>query len=279
MIEAAVLLGGHPDRPVRREGDAVVKTYHAADGGRIFAEHRMLWDSTLGPRRRPPGVPEPYSWDAQRRELSMEVVPGEPLGGRGDLGRSLARAREAATLLADLHGCGVRPARRRGASAVLRSLARKADDLGGGPASREFARAVARAARMADERDVAGAERLVPTHGDWSPRNVMAGPTGLRMIDFDRLQLAGAGRDLAYWGAWAWATLALRGDEPSWTPAESYEAAYLRARPGARAEVSTTLHFNRTAALLRIAHGWSALRGRPGLMRAVIAEASACAGG
>lgn len=269
-------LGGHADRPVRREGDVVVKTYHRADGALIHAEHRLLWDSPFGAARTPPGVPEPLSWDPVRRELRMEAVGGAALGARGDLGGAPARAAEAARLLAGLHDSGVRPGRRRGAAAVMRSLERKTAEMDG-PAAAAFAGAVALAARTAERRDVTRRERPVATHGDWSPRNVLTAPDGLRVIDLDRLQSAGAGRDLAYWGAWCWVTILLRGEEPTWDLAAAYEREYLRARPSAGAEIAATLPFHRAAALLRIAHGWSALRARPEVMRAVIAEAAACA--
>ena len=207
---------------------------------------------------------------------SRRLLPPAPAPVRATL--APARAAEAARLLADLHASGVRPARRRGAAGVLRSLERKAAEMDG-DAGAAFADAVARVGRLADRCAVAGAERPVATHGDWSPRNVLDAPGGLRVIDLDRLQHAGAGRDLAYWGAWAWVTLLLRGDPPSWSLAAEYEQAYLRARPSARAELAATLPFHRAAGLLRIAHGWSALRARPGVMRAVIAEAAACAAG
>ena len=83
----------------------------------------------------------------------------------------------------------------------------------------------------------------------------------------------GAARDVEYWGAWAWATLRLSGHPGSWQLAARYREAYLAHRPDARAELERTAPFHRTAALLRIAHGWSALRADPDTMASVIAVA------
>jgi Ser/Thr protein kinase RdoA (MazF antagonist) len=278
------LLGGHVDRPVvrrRRSGRLVaVKCYRQADGAQVHAEHQLLWASPLGEDRDPPGVPEPLGWNPIRRELSMEYVPGPALGARGDLGTSALHLDQTARLLADLHACGVKPRRRRTAERVLRSLRRKADDLDGGPAERAaYLGVVDLLGALAQRRRLSAVEREVASHGDFSPRNVLVSPDGVRMIDFDRLQLAGAGRDVAYWGAWAWATPLLGGGSGDWTVGNDFTAAYLVHRPVAADELAHSGAFHRAAALLRIAHGWSALARRPGVRAAVVAEAARLASG
>ena len=268
-------LGGHADRPVHRsrvDGSSVaVKRYVSADGAALFEEQRRLWASPFGGRRTPPGLARPVAWRSKSRELVAEWIPGGALGSRGDLGLTEHRVEESAHLLADLHRSGVEPRRRRDAVRVARSLRRKADDLRDVPGSAGFDVIVARLEAVAAA--TARHERPVATHGDWSPRNVLVSPDGLRLIDLDRLQHAGAARDVEYWGAWAWATLRLSGHPGSWQLAARYREAYLAHRPDARAELERTAPFHRTAALLRIAHGWSALRADPDTMASVIAVA------
>lgn len=272
-------LGRHHDRPVRRDrlgGQPVaVKRYLAADGARIFAEHAALWRSPLGAVRTPPGLARPLEWRPGPRELVSEWVDGAALGQRGDLGRTEQCVDESARLLADLHASGVVPRRRRGAVRLARSLKRKHAELARAPVGAPFGEVVALLEAAAP--DVAIRESSVVTHGDWSPRNVLVSPTGLRMIDFDRLQLAGVARDVEYWGAWGWATLLLAGYAPRWDLAERYRAAYLEYRPHVGAELAATGSFHRAAALLRIAHGWSALRGAPDVQARVVAAARAAA--
>lgn len=269
--------GGHADRPVARETrdgvPVIVKAYLQADGARVFDEHRRLWASPLGARRRTPGVPEPLGFDPHTRRLTMELINGVALGTRGGLGDAPMQVVATARLLADLHSCAVALRRRRPASRIVSSLGRKADDLRDDPLATEFADVVAQLARRARADRLDEIEHLVPSHGDWSPRNVVLGATGVRMIDLDRLQAAGAGRDVTYWGAWAWATLLLAGETPSWSLANDYEAAYLSMRPEARGELGASRGFHRAAGLLRIAHGWSALARRPDLRRLVVVEA------
>lgn len=273
---SATVTTGHADRPVevRTVGgrDIVVKRYLAADGARIHAEHRLLWDSPLGAGRTPPGLPEPLGWDEARQELLMERVAGVAVGARGELGRTIELTAPCARLLADLHGCGVRFARRRGARRLVSSLSRKRADLSGAHGEHALMRTTRVLAQAATW--TAAHERLVASHGDWSPRNVLVdADASVRLIDLDRLQMAGAGRDVAYWGAWVWTTLALAGDDPTWAVADAFEAAYTDRRPGAAEEMEATRAFHRSAGLARIAHGWSALADDPVLRSITLEEA------
>jgi len=197
----------------------------------------------------------------------MEWLVGPTLSTRGVLPPADQEA-GSAVLLADLHASGIEVGRRRSARGVVRSLRRKAADLAGDPLGPSYEAVADRAA----ERLPAHGE-LVPTHGDFSPRNLMVTATGLRLIDFDRFQMASPARDVAYWGAWHWSTALLRGTEPSWVAGDEFVATYVARRPGAARDVHDGLGFHRAAALLRIMHGWSALAARRDAAARILLEA------
>lgn len=155
--------------------------------------------------------------------------------------------------------------RRRSASRILRSLERKVPELHDSLRV-PFAQVVAGLGRR-----VPSGERLVISHGDFSPRNVLVTRSTLVLIDFDRLQMAGPARDVEYLGAWAWATTCLNGGQPDWELGDRFAAEYELVAGAASLEHRS---FHRAAALLRIAHGWSALRTRPDVAYAVVAEAA-----
>lgn len=259
----------HDDRIVSLEqldGEAVVvKRYASADPAPIFAAMRSLWCSPLGSGRQPPGLPRPIALDAQA--IVMEWVDGPVLGVRGSPGRTIDQLRPLAGLLADLHASGVEVSHRRNPSKLLKSLARKRDLLDG-PLAARFDRALA---VVADGAPVEAG--LVLSHGDFSPRNVLASPRGLVLIDFDRLQMAGRGRDPGYLGAWLWATEHLGGGEPSWQPADHFLHEYAAAAAISFSTLRETAAFYRAAGLLRIAQSWSSLAGQPEQAATIIAEA------
>ena len=103
---------------------------------------------------------------------------------------------------------------------------------------------------------------------------LLADTCHVRLIDFDRFQAAGAGRDVANWGAWIWATMLLQGREPSWEPANDFAASYLLHRPEAGSELGLTKRLHRAAALLRIAQGWSAWETNIDSKQRVVEEAN-----
>ena len=116
------------------------------------------------------------------------------------------------------------------------------------------------------------------THGDFSPRNVLNDGHRLVLIDFDRLQMASPARDLAYWGAWVWATQRLRGDQPSWDIGDELTERYVNQRDAevqsaAADEIWSGLNFHRASALARIVHGWSALQHQPDIADVLIGDA------
>lgn len=299
-----MLVGKHLDRPVRievRDGrEVVVKTYRLGGSRDVYDQMMALWRSPFGRGRRPPGLPEPLSVGLETGELVMALAPGRPLGERGDLGDSVRRLPEVAALLADLHSSGVTVSRVRSGDRVLASCRRKAADLSAAcSATREGSAAAgsavglgsarvgpwahpARAAVAAAAYDVVGLldrcrpqqEDLVPSHGDFSARNILGDDSGVVLVDLDRMQMADPAHDIAYWGAWIWATDAMSGHTPTWeVPADlvSHYTRHLGDRPCVSAG---NLAFHQAAGLLRIVHGWSALQEQPGVQRLLLDEAA-----
>jgi aminoglycoside phosphotransferase (APT) family kinase protein len=236
-----------------------------------------LWSSPFGADRRPPGLPRPIGVNADREEVEMQFLSGDPIGSRGDLGLSVQQLPEVARLLADLHGSGVTVDRRRGPAALLRSSRRKVGELApaGGSVSGDRLVVAELARRVIDHLAAAipPSTELVLSHGDFSPRNVLLTPEGLALIDFDRLQMATPERDISYWGAWTWVTMLSTGQQPSWRVADDLALAYNTFRPALPGARSTSWAFYRAVALLRIAHGWSALQAAPQTAALVLDEA------
>ncbi len=273
---------GHADRPVRieRHGSnaVVVKRFTNGNGNAVFAEMEELWASSFGSSRvahgpANPGMPQPLSFDAATGDLRMKLIAGPAMGRRGAIGVSIDRGAEAGELLAALHESGVRPTRLRGPSQICRSITRKAADLQGtkvGDRLRDVATRLPVQWLAAPHEE---AVDFVPTHGDFSPRNVLISRDGLRVIDFDRLQLAHPARDVAYWAAWLWATQLTIGEQPSWEAAQSFIDGYASVTGQGPREWGREYDFQRCAALARIAHGWSALRRDESSAVAILDEA------
>jgi aminoglycoside phosphotransferase (APT) family kinase protein len=248
------------DQPV------VVKRYQSADGATIFRSMLDLWHSPFGQPRNPPGVPEPISFD--HNELTMGLVVGNALGTRGDSGLTRFYLFEVAELIADLHGSGVEVPRLRTASKLLRSLHRKLQIVNPHLAE-EYLAAINAAARIAPVD-----EQLVVSHGDLSPRNVLVTDRGLVLIDFDRLQMADRGRDLAYTGAWVWVTELLAHGIASWEFADELAQQYYEYAALPTESWRNNSPFFRSAALLRIAQSWSTLTDQPLLSQQIVREAT-----
>jgi aminoglycoside phosphotransferase (APT) family kinase protein len=262
-------LGGHEDRPVFLTADGLVaKCYPTVEAAAsASATMAALWLSDFGAVRVPPGLPRPRPAEPGATTVHMELLDGQTLSDRR--GQAATRLPLVVDLLVDLHGCGLREGRPRSARGVVRSLQRKAADLRATVIGPAFLDVVRRAtARTPVD------EQLVATHGDFSPGNVMVTSRGLRLIDFDRFRLASPARDVAYWGAWHWATALLRTAEPSWRAGDELLRGYCDRRPAGAASLEAALGFHRAAALLRIAHGWSALQADPEAAARVVAEAA-----
>jgi hypothetical protein len=214
-----VTLGRHADRPVTRwsttRGDLVAKVYPSADtAARAYDITMALWHSSFGARRSPPGLAEPVLHLADCAAVVCRHVPGDPLPGN-----SAAALQpwlpSVGALLADLHNsrCGL--PRRRDARAMLRSMTRKAADLEATPLGPATLRVAALLHMVAIDRP-APERRLVPTHGDAAPHNLLAAG-GLRMLDWDRAAMADPARDLAHFVATLWAGDVVRGRPASWS--------------------------------------------------------------
>lgn len=277
-----MLFGSHQDRPVRlavRDGrEVVVKTYRRGGCRQVHDEMLALWRSPFGRERRPPGLPEPLDVNPATGEVVMARAPGRPLAARGDLGDSVLRLPEVAVLLADLHASGVTLTRVRSARRVLASSRRKATDLRAGSLGQAAGSAgvAAAAASVVEQLDRCCPlqEALVPSHGDFSPRNVLGDVAGVVLIDLDRLQMADPAHDLAYWGAWGWATEAMNDLTPTWQILGDLVSQYTGYLGDRSPAVRETLAFHQGAALVRIVHGWSALADRPGVQLVLLAEAA-----
>lgn len=279
-----MLSHSHLDRPVRlevRDGrEVVVKTYRRGGSQRVHDDMLALWLSPFGRERRPPGLPQPLSVDPSTGEVVMARAPGRPFGQRGDLADSVFTLPEVAALLADLHASGATVKHLRSADRVLASSRRKAADLSAaslGPRADTEAVAVAAAANkvVALMRVCCPPEEvLVPSHGDFSPRNLLGGVSGVVLVDLDRLQMADPAHDLAHWGAWTWATEAMKHRIPTWqvlADMVSHYVGYL----GHRCLVTEgNLAFHQAAALLRIVHGWSTLQDTRSVQRMLLEEAA-----
>jgi aminoglycoside phosphotransferase (APT) family kinase protein len=267
--------GGHADRPVAleydNEGRTVVVKQHPHDvAGGIFDGMCALWSSPFGRNRSVPGMPQPLSLRTAEGAIVMNFIEGPALGSRGDLGTTVDHLDAAARLLAGLHRSGVVVSRVRTGGALLRSITRKRDELAPSPLRDKFDFAIT----LASARPQVDAQQtLVVSHGDFSPRNIIVSTDGLRLIDFDRLQMAVPSRDVEYFGAWTWVTDLMAATGEGWAIADAFGAAYCRHAPGSAAQIATDRSFYRAMALLRIAHGWTALHGLPGTAGRVADEA------
>jgi aminoglycoside phosphotransferase (APT) family kinase protein len=275
-----VLDARHADRPVLRgtvDGRAaVVKLHHSAATAAAGHHAAMaIWAATATGGE-PGVVPEPMGWSPSAAAVIGEFVSGSALGARGSIGGAFERAHDVAQLLARLHATSdTGHVARRDVRGIARSTRRKAAELPAPDQGPALAVAAALdAAGRADDAD----DRLVMTHGDFTPRNLLVEPSGrLRLIDLDRVRLAPAGRDIGYWRAWCWATQLLAGDTARWSHTDPFLAARPAHADGPRGAdtIATSLPRHTAAGLIRIAHGWSILATMPELRAAIVDEAAA----
>ena len=199
---------GRPDRETfpmaAADGsDVVVKVYADGRGEATFRNMNILWRSSFGEGRRPPGLPRPIEYLRDRETdggaLVMERLAAPTLLELGTLRDE--HLEFAMQLAADLHRSGVAAPRTRSAKKIVRSVERKAERVMA--LAPHLGADLARVAAALEEHRGRDAE-LVPCHGDFSPRNVLVGATRNAVIDWDRLQLADPARDVAYFGTWCW---------------------------------------------------------------------------
>lgn len=249
---------------------AVAKVYPRGGGRKAWENLSAVWASSFGERRGSSGVPRPLAFHevneggsgGQSGEdgegggvLVMERLEGRPLA---ELRVSGACFEPAIRLLAELHASDAVVDDKRGSRAVVRSMERKVDRIAElAPEHAALARDVAAglAAGRVKERE------LVPSHGDFSPRNVLvcagadagadgSGGVGLAMdgaprlvlMDWDRLQRADPARDVAYFATYGWGEALRRGRMPGRDDVRRAVEIYEAARPGVRLGKSLRFH-------------------------------------
>ncbi|HEY7441620.1 MAG TPA: phosphotransferase [Vicinamibacterales bacterium] len=243
---------GRPDRvtfPLTTAAglSLVAKLYPAGVGDRVFANMVDVWQSSFGEQRRPPGLPRPVDYLAEPGILIMERVEGSPLVERKPLDQSALDG--AVHLLTSLHNSTATSRQIRSSRRIVRSIQRKAERAG--TVAQEFQGAFAAAAEALEAGRVEDVT-LVPSHGDFSPRNLVLGSSGLVLIDWDRFQAADPARDLAYLGTWCWAWNVRQRELPHWLVLDRAVALYDSLRP--QAAVRPRLPFHIAAGLIRIAY-------------------------
>ena len=235
---ATVLVGrGDSARAVARFGPPEVAR-------RTWENMTTLWNSPFGTTRATAGLPEPLELFAEDGAVLMECVAGRPLAEIGPGWEKYFD--DAIRLLARLHGCGVTTGVERGSRGIVRSAQRKstrAAELA--PQHAEALRALA----AAIEAHRVGDAELVPSHGDFSPRNVLAGGERMAIIDWDRFQMADPARDVAYFATWSWMEVLKRGRMPDNKLLKRAAHVYAEARPTAR--LKKRLPFHVAAGLMR----------------------------
>jgi aminoglycoside phosphotransferase (APT) family kinase protein len=225
---------------------AVAKLYPAGGGATAHANMLALWRSSFGERRDPPGLARPIEYIEDAQVLVMEHLGGRPLVELDYLADEALLG--SVELLAALHGSdAVLTSVPRKAARIVRSLRRKQARIA--ELAPEYAApydAAVDAVEAARPRDI----ELVPSHGDFSPRNVLAAPGRHALIDWDRLKTADPARDVAHYGAWCWLRALHHRGVRDWSALEQFVAAYSDLRPGAA--LWERLDFHLSAALLRM---------------------------
>jgi aminoglycoside phosphotransferase (APT) family kinase protein len=248
--EPTPFAGGRPDhasvRARTRHGTEVVAKLCPPHGEQAFRNMRALWTSSFGAQRKPPGLPEPLDYLPDPGILISEYVDGRPLAEAARI--SERDAHTTSELLVALHECNAQPQSRRSSRGIVRSARRKADRIAHlAPQYAEAAHSLAEAI----ETRRAGDTELVPSHGDFSPRNVLVASDRFVLIDWDRLQLADPARDLVYFGISTWLPRLRRGRLPNRDLLHEVISCYSALRPSAKLQAQ--LQFHIAAGLLRIA--------------------------
>lgn len=179
LVDTAVLQVRHTG------GDAVVK---ASPGGshhldREITAHEQMLAPLAG------SVPRLLYAARGQSVLATEFVPGTLVLGTAAEG-DLEVYRQAGALLARLHAQPARPDWGYQAAMDAKALAWLDGDSGIGVAETAALRRIVQAHRP-------DAVTLVPTHGDWQPRNWLVHEGHVRVIDFGRADWRPAESDLA----------------------------------------------------------------------------------
>ena len=240
---------GRPDHvtvPMVKDGARVVAKFSRERGARAFDNMRKLWASSFGERRGQPGLPRPLDYLPEPGVLICEAIDGRPLSESARI--SDTQVRGAMELLASLHSSDVQPHSRRTSRGIVRSAQRKAALVAElAPQYAETMRALANSIEVHRPKDT----ELVPSHGDFSPRNILVTSDRFVLVDWDRLQWADPARDVVYFGISDWLPRLRRGRTPDRKLLERAIEAYQKSRPGAALKKQLSFHI--AAGLLRIA--------------------------
>jgi thiamine kinase-like enzyme len=221
---------GRPDRvtlPATTDaGAAIVAKKLPADRAELlFRNMNAVWRSSFGERREPPGLPRPLDYIAELNVVIMERLTGRPLAECGDPQRHFDNA---IRLIAELHSSDAQATQRRSARSVVRSARRKTDAI-----IARFAEHAALAGQVIERLEAVRPKdaELVPSHGDYSPRNVIFADR-LALIDWERFQMADPARDVAYFATWDWPEQLKRGRSVSNKLLKRATDLYEQHRPG-----------------------------------------------
>ena len=250
-IDGVACRTGRPDRSafpvVSATGcRAIAKLYPKNNGQAAFENMQRLWCSDFGAQRKPPRMPKPIEYMPEASILITQRVDGQPLVEFPAIGTDVLRGSIA--LLVDLHRSDVQPMTHRTAKKLVRSVQRKAARIA--EVAPRYTPAISEVLQ-ALERTKVGDTQLVPSHGDFSPRNILVGSSRLVLIDWDRLQWADPARDVAYLGAWCWAASVRRGQAGDWEVLHHAVSAYAEMRP--EAQLKRQMGFHIATGLVRIA--------------------------
>jgi aminoglycoside phosphotransferase (APT) family kinase protein len=191
-------------------------------------------------------LPRPINYLPELGVLICETIDGRPLSEFVRM--SDIQVRGAMELLASLHASDVQPHSRRTSRGIVRSAQRKAALVAElAPQYAETLRALANSIEVHRPKDT----ELVPSHGDFSPRNILVTSDRFVLVDWDRLQLADPARDVVYFGISDWLPQLRRGRTPGRKLLEQAIEAYQKGRPGAALRKQLSFHI--AAGLLRIA--------------------------
>ena len=245
----ATVLAGRPDHVTLRmvkDGSPVVAKFCPRRGARAFDNMCKLWGSSFGERREQPGLPRPLDYLPEPGVLICEAIDGRPLSESARI--SDTQVRGAMELLASLHSSDVQAHSRRTSRGIVRSAQRKAALVAElAPQYAETMRALANSIEVHRPKDT----ELVPSHGDFSPRNILVTSDRFVLVDWDRLQWADPARDVVYYGISDWLPRLRRGRTPDRKLLERAIDLYRESRPGA--VLKKQLSFHIAAGLLRIA--------------------------
>src|SRR4029079_6207742 len=129
--------------------------------------------------------------------------------------------------------CEAEPNRLRTHGKIIRSVRRKVARVS--EVAPPYAAAVHKVLEALEATKVAESQ-LVPSHGDFSARNVLVGENRITLIDWDRFQWADPARDVGYLGTWHWVSALRRDEPPDWTLLMRSLAGYRAIRPGVELE-------------------------------------------